>query len=137
MKKLNLRSLSLPPDAMRIDAKEVRKLLNNPHLRRPSKYKAHPSYEDGYHFASKKEKKRYRELKLAMRAGEIKDLKLQPRYPLVVNGVKICEYRGDFSYIRVSDGAEVCEDIKGRRLPIFVIKAKLFAVLYGREIVEL
>jgi hypothetical protein len=58
-------------------------------------------------------------------AGEIKNLILQPSYPIVIAGKKICTYRADFSYF---DGSKfVVEDVKSRptKTPIYRLKKKL------------
>ncbi len=99
---------------------------------RPAKYRNTPTEVDGFRFASKKEAKRYGELVLLERAGEIVDLRLQPRYPLKVNDILVGTYVGDFTY-RDKD-AWVTEDAKGMQTPVFKLKAKLFEALYGREI---
>ena len=70
-------------------------------------------------FASKDEARRYSELLLQETAGHIKDLELQPRYPLLVvppegKPVKIGEYRPDFRYHDCLKDAQVIEDVKGR-----------------------
>lgn len=41
---------------------------------------------DGFKFASKKEARRYGELRMLERAGKLSDLKIQPAFPLDVNG---------------------------------------------------
>lgn len=89
---------------------------------------------DGIDFASKAEAKRYQELKLLERAGEIRELQRQPRYEIKVNGHKVCTYVGDFDYVGKS-GAPTTEDVKGVATPLFKLKAKLFRALYGRDIV--
>ena len=88
---------------------------------------------DGHKFASKKEAGRYMLLRWRQDAGEISDLKLQPRYPMVVEGIKICTYVSDFEF--VENGQIVTNDVKGVKTDVFIIKAKLFRALYGREIV--
>jgi hypothetical protein len=50
------------------------------------------------YMASKAELKRASELILALRAGQIRHLKMQPRFDLVVEGVKITTYVADFMY---------------------------------------
>ena len=90
-------------------------------------------------FDSKKEAVRYGELRLLERAGEIANLKLQPRYPLVVNGKRVCTYVGDFSFDeRGSEGVwtPVVEDAKGFRTREYITKAKLFEALNGFPIRE-
>lgn len=99
------------------------------------KYGAVPQTIDGLRFASSKEARRYAELKLLERAGEISDLQLQPRYPLTLNGALICTYVADFAYHDKS-GGRVTEDAKGYRTPVYRLKRKMFAAQYGYEITE-
>ena len=47
------------------------------------KYNAIPTTVDGIRFASKREARRYLELKLLQKAGHISDLELQPRFRLM------------------------------------------------------
>jgi hypothetical protein len=75
-----------------------------------SKYKAVPTVVDNIRFASKKEARRYGELKLLQRAKQIADLKLQPRIKCQANGVHICDYVADFFY--TEKGQPVYEDVK-------------------------
>ena len=100
-----------------------------------SKYKAKPITIDGIRFASTKEGKRYTELKLLERAGEISRLELQPRYDITINGVKVCTYVADFSYFDKS--SRVVEDVKGMKTPVYRLKRKLVEALYpGVKITE-
>lgn len=102
-----------------------------------NKFNAQRVEIDGVTFASKKEAKRYGELKLLERAGEIADLKLQPRYDFIINGRKVCAYVGDFAYL-TKTGMPVTEDAKSpatAKLPHTRIKLKLFRALFGRDVV--
>ena len=105
-----------------------------------NKYGAVRTEVDGIAFASKKEARRYSELRLMERAGEITALSLQPRFPLFVNGSQVCTYVGDFQYLIPADqGARperVVEDAKGMKTPMYRLKAKMFAAQYGFPIVE-
>lgn len=102
-----------------------------------SKYGAVRTEVDGISFASKKEARRYGELKLLQRAGKIENLSLQPRFPLVVNGLKVCTYVGDFLYGIPGDASSlVVEDAKGFKTPEYKLKAKLFKALNGFPITE-
>lgn len=106
-------------------------------MNRPSKYGAVRTEVDGVTFASKKEARRYSELKLLERAGTVRDLKLQPRFPLEVAGVKVADYVGDFSYIEDDEVPEfVVEDVKGMKTDVYRLKAKMFAAQYGFPIRE-
>ena len=104
-----------------------------------SKYRAIPTTVNGIRFASKKEAVRYAELLLAQKAGEIADLKLQPKIPLTFKGYKICTYIGDFLYFDRKFKVMVWEDVKSdmtRKLPVYRIKKKLVKALTGIDITE-
>lgn len=98
------------------------------------KYRNKPTVIDGLRFDSKAEAKRWQELKLLERAGEIKDLERQVRYPLIVNNEKICDYVCDFQFKR--NGRTVTEDVKGVRTDVYRLKKKLMAALWGIDIEE-
>lgn len=110
--------------------------------RQASKYHAHKTTVDGINFDSKREAKRYQELKLLERAGAIRDLELQVRFELIpsfdVDGkhYRPTSYVADFVYVDAKTGAEIVEDVKGYRTPIYRLKAKLFAHRYGVSITE-
>ncbi len=106
---------------------------------RGHKYRAVRTEVDGRKFSSKLEARRYSQLKLLEDAGHIFDLKLQPRFPLVVSGVTCGTYVADFSYrdrmVWKGTGEPVgrllvVEDAKGKVLDLFTLKANLFSVLY-------
>ena len=94
---------------------------------------------DGFLFASKAEARHYSELKLAEKAGDIRDLELQHKIKCVVNGFLVCTYIADFVY-HEKNGRLVVEDVKGYRggstYATFRVKAKLVEALYGIRIVE-
>jgi hypothetical protein len=101
-----------------------------------SKYNAVKTEVDGFIFASKAEARRYSELALFEKSGEIFSLELQPKFPLVVNGEKIGTYIADFRY-ETKTGDIVIEDVKGMKTPVYKLKKKLVHALYGVEIVEI
>ena len=72
---------------------------------RPRKFRNVPTSVGDVLFDSKREAARYQELRLLERAGEITALRVQPRYPLAVNGVPICAYVGDFAVALVRAAA--------------------------------
>lgn len=90
---------------------------------------------DGRVFDSKKEAARYQELSMLERSGIIKSLVCQPKFPLDVNGTRICTYIADFSYVDQS-GREVIEDVKGIKTATYRLKAKLMIACYGLRVVE-
>lgn len=102
---------------------------------RPSKYRNKPVEVDGIRFPSQREAKRWGELKLLERAGEITELRRQARFPLEVNGELVCTYVADF-VMRDKAGNLVVEDSKGFVTDVYKIKRKLMAAVHGIEIVE-
>lgn len=114
---------------------------------------------DGIEFMSRKEAKRYIELKALEVQGKISNLELQKVYELIPaqrepdmvgkrGGIKkgkliehSCVYIADFVYVD-STGETIVEDVKGFRAPgsatyaKFVIKRKLMLAKYGIRIRE-
>jgi hypothetical protein len=111
---------------------------------RRSKYRAVKTTVDGIRFDSKKEARRYQELKLMEKAGKIRYLVVKPEaYDLHCPAYdespgleleKVCEYRPDFTYRE--NGKEVVEDVKGVRTPLYRLKKKWMKLEYGIEIKE-
>lgn len=115
---------------------------------RPHKFNAAPTIVDGIRFASKKESRRYAELKLLQRAGEIRHLTLQPSFPLMAPVALGCvwktadpiastrvvgHYRADFGY---DERRGVCwfpivEDCKGMRTAMYQWKKRHFEIQYA------
>ena len=94
-----------------------------------SKYRNVKSVVDGITFDSKAEAKRYMELKLLERAGEIENLTLQPKFDCVIDGKKVCSYRADFSYF--TREKRVVEDVKGYKTSVYKLKKKLVEALFA------
>lgn len=92
-----------------------------------SKYNAVPTMRNGIRFASKKEAARDVELCLLMKAGAIRNLERQPKFPLIVNGQKVCVYVGDWAYFE--NDKRVVEDCKGFKTPTYRLKRKLLLAL--------
>jgi hypothetical protein len=104
-----------------------------------SKYNAKRTVVDGITFASKKEAKRYGELKLLERGGRILGLELQPAFDLrAKGGGKVGVYRADFAYHeKVVGGTRwVVEDVKGFKTPVYRLKKKHLEAQYGIQITE-
>lgn len=106
------------------------------------KYHSQKTEVDNITFDSKKEAKRYTELKLLQRAGIISNLKLQPRYELQPSFKKHdktyrkIEYVGDFEY--QMNGETIVEDVKGFKTEAYKLKKKLFEFKYrDKEIKEI
>lgn len=125
-----------------------------------SKYNSKKTIIDGISFDSAKEAKRYQELKLLEKAGKIRNLQLQVKFPLIpsqyeetgetyTRGVhkgekkkKLIErpvsYVADFVY--QENGKTVVEDVKGYRgggaYAVFKIKRKLMLWVHGIRVRE-
>ena len=109
-----------------------------------SKYNSRKTVVDGITFDSKKEAKRYTELKKLEQDGEISDLRLQvpieliPSYEIVIDGKKrkrrSTRYICDFVY--KVNGADVYEDVKGRKTDVYSLKKKMFEYKFKKTIKE-
>lgn len=92
------------------------------------KYNNEKTIIDGIEFMSRKESRYYCQLKMLERAGKIRDLKLQPQFPIVVNGIKICKVISDFSYFE--GDRLIVIDVKGFWTKSSRIKWKLAQACY-------
>jgi len=106
-----------------------------------NKYGAVRTNVDGIWFDSKKEAKRYEELKALERAGGIKNLvwrKQDLTYKFTVNGVDCGSYEADFRYTISSTDAVVVEDVKTSvtKTSVYALKKKLMLAVHGIKIVE-
>ena len=112
-------------------------LALNPHLqdvshKKANKYGNIPTLVDGHRFASKKEAGHYLQLRILQDAGQIANLKLQPRFKLA-EGIT---YVADFLWDDLHTGKTHVKDSKGFRTKEFRIKEKLFRQLYPQYIFE-
>ncbi len=103
---------------------------------KPSKYHARRAEANGEQFDSGAECSRYQMLLLQERGGDIRNLKRQPRFDLIVNGVNVGYYKADYEYDLVATGAHIVEDCKGVRTPVYRLKRKLMKALYNIDILE-
>ena len=108
----------------------------------PNKYGNRKTEVDGILFDSAKEARRYGELDLMLKAGDIRDLRLQVSYELIPaqkdkrgKAVRPVSYVADFVYF-TRDGGLVVEDAKGMRTDVYKIKKKLMLWIHGIEIKE-
>lgn len=99
------------------------------------------------HFDSKREARRYMDLWLMQRSGQITNLRTQVKYPLMPkqerkDGTKerAIDYVADFVYEK--DGETVAEDSKGFRntssatYKVFVMKRKMMLYFHGITVKE-
>ena len=122
-----------------------------PLRKRGSKYHNKPVVLMGIRFDSKAEARRYGDLVLLAKAGQITNLKVHPVYVMMVNGFEVCKYEADFTYW-VLPGFErgwpetvtrfensrwfVVEDVKGKRTAEYQLKKKLMWAVLGIRIHE-
>lgn len=107
-----------------------------------SKYHSKSIEFEGIRFDSIAEYRRYEELKLMEKAGEISCLSVHPRFLLqeafiTPDGKREAQitYEADFKYFE--QGKPVVEDVKGVRTEVYKIKRKLFLKRYpGIKFVE-
>lgn len=108
-----------------------------------SKYRSQKITINGETFDSKKEYRRWQELKLLERAGEISGLDRQVKFELLPvqknkrTGKVIeraCSYFADFTYWE--KGRFVVEDAKGFRTPEYKLKKKMMLYFHGIRIKE-
>ena len=108
-----------------------------------SKYGNRKTEIDGIVFDSAKEARRYAELKLMERAGEISNLRRQVVFeltPSIREGGRVIErashYIADFTYTDRRTGQMVVEDVKGKRTPEYVLKRKYMLAINKIRIKE-
>lgn len=121
-----------------------------------SKYKSRKVTKDGMQFDSLKEYKRYTELALLEKVGQISRLERQVKFVLIpaqyervsmsdyinskgkkTRGKLIereCSYKADFCYWK--DGQRIVEDTKGFKTKDYIIKRKLMLQVHGIRIKE-
>ena len=99
---------------------------------RRNKYNAIKTVVDGYKFDSMKEARRYSELLLLIRAGEVTHFLRQVPFH-IAPGVT---YRLDF-LVFWKDGRVTYEDVKGFRTPMYKTKKKLVEHNFPVEITEI
>ena len=119
-----------------------------------TKYRSKPTEVDGIVFQSKKEAKRWLELKAMKERGEIYNLSRQVKFLLIdaqrepdtvgarggIKKGKLLEreaaYIADFTY-RDVEGNLIVEDTKGVKTTDYVLKRKLMLERYGIRIREI
>ena len=118
-----------------------------------NKYHAHRVKVGDEVFHSKKELRRWEELCLLEKAGQIKNLRREVKYILIPSQREIiwkngkprqgkviereCSYIADFVY--EENGQTVVEDVKGgyaTKTPVYLVKRKLMLYVHGIRVRE-
>ena len=111
-----------------------------------NKYHNRKVIVDGLKFDSIKEAKRWRELCLLYRAGEIGEVERQVEFVLIPTQrtrtpdgktkiERAVKYRADFVYLD-KHGRQVVEDVKGVRTKEYILKRKMMLFFRGIAIRE-
>jgi hypothetical protein len=88
-----------------------------------------PTVYDGYLYASKAEARYAQHLDLLKAAKQIKGWERQVKWPLIVNGVRVCGFVPDFK-VHLKDGKFKLVEVKGRVSAVWKLKHKLFSALH-------
>ena len=94
---------------------------------------------DGKVFPSQRERNRYEELRLMVRAGLIIDLETQVKYELIPKqpSERAVTYTADFRYKQRETGYVHVEDTKGAKTQQYVIRRKLMLYIHHIRIEEI
>ena len=111
--------------------------LKNEKGKKKSKYHAKKTEVNGKTFDSKKEDKRYMELKAMEKVGSIQNLQLQVPFVLIEKSKygRSIKYVADFVYYN-KNGSKVVEDVKGVKTPVYKLKKRIMAEKYGIIVLE-
>lgn len=120
-------------NGQRLSIEDFNKITKK-HKSKKSKFNAKKTIVDGITFDSAWEAKRYSQLKILEKIGDISNLSLQVKYPIHVNNELICNYIADFVYEH--NDSIIVEDAKGFLTPEYKLKKKLMKAIYGIEIFE-
>lgn len=102
-----------------------------------TKYHNKKTVLDGITFDSKKEARRYSELRLLEKCGAISNLQLQMRFEILPKDIlgQALYYVADFVYL--DNGEQIVEDTKGVKTPVYKIKRRMMYKVYGIKIKEI
>lgn len=101
-----------------------------------SKFSNEKAVVDDLKFDSIKEGKRYKQLKMLLKAGKIAFLSRQVEFELNAGGSHSMAYKADFVYTDQETGERTVEDCKGFLTATYKKKRKLMKKIYGIVILE-
>lgn len=96
------------------------------------KFKAKPQELDGIKFPSKKEAKRYRELKTLQELGEVLFFLRQVPFHLEAGVKYVCDF-----LVFWTSGEVTIEDVKGIKTDMYILKKKMVEATYPVTITEI
>ena len=104
-----------------------------------NKYNAKKTVYNGELYDSKAEASFAAKLDIARKAKEaserVVEIERQPKFPIEIEGEKICTYKGDF-LVTYANGDVKLYDVKGVATPVYRLKKKLVEAIYGITIIE-
>ena len=95
------------------------------------KFRAIPKKKKKNKFASRKEARRYRELRLLEKSGELLFFLRQVPFHLPANVKYVCDFLCFWQ-----DDTVTIEDVKGIKTPLYVLKKKQVEAIYPVKIME-
>jgi hypothetical protein len=114
-----------------IVTKALREIGKGARIPRTSKYGNEPT--EGAD--SRKEARRFADLRLMEKSGAISNLRQHVRFDMCINGVFVCWYEADAVYVK--NGATVVEDTKSpitQKNPVSRLKIKLMRAVHGIDV---
>ncbi len=99
-----------------------------------SKYGSQKTVIDGEVIDSKKEAKRYGQLKIRLKIGELIFLARQVEFSFHIEGQKIASYFADLVYMEAGKSGLIVEDVKSpptRLTPAYRLKKKMMKAQHG------
>jgi hypothetical protein len=96
------------------------------------KFRAKPCEADGIKFASKKEHKRYQQLKILQNSGEILFFLRQVPFHLQAGVKYVCDF-----VVFWTNGEITIEDVKGVKTDMYIVKKKMVEATYPITITEI
>ena len=96
------------------------------------KFRAKPIIDDDIRFASKKEHKRYNELKLLQKLGKVLFFLRQVPIHLPSGTKYVCDYQ-----VFWADETVTFEDVKGIKTSMYILKKKQVESIYPLTITEI
>ena len=96
------------------------------------KFKAKPQELDGIKFPSKKEAKRYKELKTLQELGEVLFFLRQVPFHLEAGVKYVCDF-----LVFWTNGEVTIEDVKGVKTDMYILKKKIIEATYPISITEI
>ena len=111
-----------------MDIRMLNKAYRKP---RRNKYNNKRCQLNGIHFDSLKERDYYIALKEREKHGEIANLDIHPRWPILINGIKVCDVFLDFAFDDHIAKTRRFVDVKGFYPPFSQLKHKLLTASHG------